>query len=76
MVADECAQEQARELVPNRLVEAKDCRRAPALDAVQASAVLEDEGEATGLRSGGFHHSEYRRRPPGRRSLPGVSGTD
>lgn len=44
MVADECAQEQARELVADRLVEAEYGRRAPVLDSVQASAVLENQG--------------------------------
>lgn len=43
MIADECAQEQACELVPDRLVEAHDARRADVLNAVQAGAVLEDE---------------------------------
>jgi hypothetical protein len=42
MVADERTEKQACELVPDRLVEAKDGRRTPALDAVQASAMLED----------------------------------
>lgn len=43
MIADEGAQKQASELVPDRLVETNDARRAHLLDAVQASAVLEDE---------------------------------
>jgi len=44
MVARECAQEQASELVADRLVEPQDGRRGPVLDPVQASAVLENEG--------------------------------
>ena len=54
MVAGERAQEQACELVADRLAEAEHgCRRA-VLDPVQASAMLDDESKATaGLRRGG-----------------------
>jgi len=43
MIAGERAQEQARELGADRLVEAEYGRRRPVLDPVQASAMLEDE---------------------------------
>ena len=56
MIAGECAQEQPRELVADRLVQAKHGRRGPVLDVVQASAMLEDERKATaGLERGGVH---------------------
>ena len=74
MVADERAEEQSRELVADRLVESEHGRRAPVLDSVQASAMLENEGQATGLLRGDVHQSAYRRWPAARRSLPGVSG--
>ena len=67
MIADERAQKQARELVADRLVEAEHGGRTPMLDPVQASAMLEDESETTaGLRSGGVHQLQYRRRPAAR----------
>ncbi len=44
MVADQSAQKQARELVADRLLKSVHARRANVLDAVQASAMLEDEG--------------------------------
>ena len=57
MVAGERAQEQSRQLVADRLVEAQDGRRAPVLDAVQAGAMLENESQATaGLIRGGVHN--------------------
>lgn len=43
MIADERAQEQARELVSDRLVQANDTGRGDVMNAVQSSAVLEDE---------------------------------
>lgn len=49
MVAHECAQQQARELVADRLMETEDGRRASLLDLVQAGAVLENESQATGV---------------------------
>jgi hypothetical protein len=56
MIAGECGQEQARELVADRLAEAEHGRRRAVLDLVQTSAMLEDESEATaGLRRGGVH---------------------
>jgi hypothetical protein len=48
VIADERAQEQTRELVPDRLLQPDDTRRANVLNAVQASTVLEDEGKTTG----------------------------
>jgi hypothetical protein len=44
MIADERGEKQAYELVPDRLAKANHCRRAYVVDAVQASAVLENEG--------------------------------
>ena len=44
MLADERSQKQARELVADRLAETNDGRRPNVVDAVQASAVLENEG--------------------------------
>ena len=74
MVADECAQEQACELVAERLVETDDPCRPDLMDAVQPGALLKDEREcAICLRGGGFHIPAYRRSAPDRRSLPGVS---
>ncbi len=65
MVAGECAQEQARELVAGRLAQAQDGRRRRVLDAVQASAMLEDEGEASvGLERGGVHEPNIGHGPP------------
>ena len=43
MVAHERAQQQASELVADRLMETEDGGRASLLDAVQAGAVLENE---------------------------------
>jgi hypothetical protein len=67
MIAHERGQEQARELVTDCLVETDHGRRAPVLDPVQPSAMLEDESEATTvLVRGGVHQSAYRRRPAAR----------
>lgn len=56
MIAGERGQEQASELVAGGLAQAQDGRRGRVLDVVQASAMLEDESEATaGLRRGGVH---------------------
>ena len=67
MIAGQRAQEQASELIADRLVEAEHCRRTPVLDPVQASAMLEDQSEATvGLGSGGVHQLQYRRWPAAR----------
>ena len=56
MVAGQCGQEQTSELVAGGLAQAQDGRRGRVLDPVQASAMLEDESEATaGLRRGGVH---------------------
>jgi hypothetical protein len=43
MVAGQRSQEQARELVADRLVEAQHSRRPAVLDPVQTRAMLEDE---------------------------------
>ena len=64
MVAGECAQEQACELVADRLAEPQDGRRWPVLDPVQPSAVLENEGQTTGLGRGGVHAPNIGRGPP------------
>ena len=67
MIAGQRAQQQASQLVADRLVEAEHGRRTPLLDPVQSSAMLEDESESTaGLGSGGFHQLQYRRRPAAR----------
>ena len=67
MVAGERAQEQACELVADRLAEAEHGCRRTVLDPVQASAMLEDQSEATvGLGSGGVHQLQYRRWPAAR----------
>jgi hypothetical protein len=56
MVAGQCGQEQASELVAGRLAQAQDSGRGRVLDPVQTGAMLEDESEATaGLRRGGVH---------------------
>jgi hypothetical protein len=67
MVADECAQEESRELVADRLAQAERGRRRPVLDAVQPSAMLEDERKATaGLERGGVHEPDIGHgTPPG-----------
>ena len=65
MVAGQCGQEQARELVAGCLAQAQDGRRRRVLDAVQASAMLEDEGEASvGLERGGVHEPHIGHGPP------------
>jgi hypothetical protein len=65
MIAGECAQEQARELVADRLAEAEHGRRRPLLDPVQASAMLEDESESTGcLGRSGVHDLHIGHGPP------------
>jgi hypothetical protein len=65
MIAGECAQEQARELVADRLVQAEHGRWRPMVDPVQASAMLEDEAEASvGLERGGVHEPHIGHGPP------------
>ena len=65
MIAGECAQEQARELVAGGLAQAQDGRRGRVLDSVQASTMLEDEGEASvGLERGGVHEPHIGHAPP------------
>lgn len=48
MIAHERTEEQARELVADRLVQAHLAGRTDVMDAVQAGAVLDDESETTG----------------------------
>ena len=56
MLTGQSGQEQASELVAGGLAQPKDGRRWRVLDAVQPSAMLEDEGEASvGLKRGGVH---------------------
>jgi len=56
VVARQGGQQQACELVADRLAQADDGGRSTVLDAVQAGAVLEDQSEpATGFRGGGGH---------------------
>ena len=56
MVAGERGQEQARELVADRLVQSEDGRRRDVLEPVQTGAVLEEERKATAcLERGGVH---------------------
>ena len=65
MIAGECAQEQARELVADRLAKADSGRRRPVLDPVQASAMVENEGEASvSLERGGVHEPHIGPGPP------------
>jgi hypothetical protein len=56
VVAGESAQQQARELVPDRLTKAHDSGGTIVdLVVVETSAVLENEGETPLLRRGGIH---------------------
>jgi hypothetical protein len=56
MVAGECGQKQARELIADRLAQAERSRRRDVLQLVQAGAVLEEERKATaGVERGGVH---------------------
>ena len=56
MVAGERGQEQARELVADRLAQAEDSRRRDVLQLVQAGAMLEEERKATAVvERGGVH---------------------
>jgi hypothetical protein len=65
MIACECAQEQARELVADRLAKADGGRRRSVLDPVQASAMLEDECESSvGLDRGGVRDPNIGHGPP------------
>jgi hypothetical protein len=65
MIAGERANEQARELVSDRLAQADRGGWRPVLDPVQASAMFEDQREATvGLKRGGVHEPHIGHGPP------------
>jgi hypothetical protein len=81
VVTGQRSNEESRELVANSLAKTEGGGRVNLLDAVQPSAVLEDESEtATSVFGGGVHHSPISASstnaaiPPGSEQSGGESG--